>query len=75
MIIYRRHFSFVEYIDIINRWSHSFDNLLLKLDVSLPLVTREFPQKTVHVVTSVTYKLLNITILRQPVLINTKNYY
>ena len=25
------HFSFVEYIDIINRWSHSFDNFVCKL--------------------------------------------
>ena len=54
---------------------HFFDNLLLKLDVLLPLVTRELHQNMVDVGTSVTCKLLNVTIIRQPALLSTKNYY
>ena len=51
----------------------SFDSLVFKFNVSLPLVTGELLQKTADV-SSVTYKLCNIKIQRQPVLINTKNY-
>ena len=40
---------------------NSFDNLVFKFNVSLPLVTGELLQKTVDV-NSVTYKLHNIKI-------------
>ena len=63
---------FVEYIDIANRHSHSFDNSVSKLDVLLPLVTGELFQNTVDTITSVTYKLLNVKISRQSSLLNKK---
>ena len=40
---------------IVNRCSLSCDNFIGKLDVTLPLVTEEFLQNTVDVITSVTY--------------------
>ena len=60
---------------IVQTDSHFFDNLLLKLDVLLPLVTRELHQNMVDVGTSVICKLLNLTIIRQPAFLSTENYY
>ena len=47
--------------DISTRLIRSFDNLLFKFNVSLPLVTGELLQKRVAV-DNVTYKLYNIKI-------------
>ena len=70
---YNRHSSYVECNDISTRSIRSFDNLLFKFNVSLPLVTGKLLQKTVAA-NNVTYKLYNIKILTLPVLLNTKNY-
>ena len=48
---YSRHSSCVECNDISTRSIRSFDNLLFKFNVSLPLVTGELLQKTVDVST------------------------
>ena len=48
-------------------------NSLFKLDISVLLVPGELLQNTVDVI-SVTYKLNNIKIQRQPILLQTKNY-
>ena len=56
-----RHSSYVECNDISTRSIRSFDNLLFKFNVSLPLVTGELLQNTVAV-NNVTYKLYNIKI-------------
>ena len=58
---YSRHSSYVECNDISTRSLRSFDNLLFKFNVSLPLVIGELLQKTVDV-NNVTYKLHNIKI-------------
>ena len=58
-IKYSRHFSLVNYIDIINIFSCFFDNFIGKLDVSLPLVTWKLLQSTVDIITNVTYHMLN----------------
>ena len=57
--------------NISTRSIRSFDNLFFKFNVSLPLVTGDLLQKTVDV-NSVTYKLYNIKVQRQPVLLNHK---
>ena len=58
-IKYSKHLFFVEYIDIISKYSRSFDNFVGKLEYSLPIVIRELFQNTLNVITGVTYKLLN----------------
>ena len=59
MVKYSRHSSYVECNDISTRSLRSFDNLLFKFNVSLPLVPRELLQKMVDV-NNVKYKLYNI---------------
>ena len=72
---YRKRFLSVEHIDRINRYNCSFKNSVLKLNVLLPLLTRALSKNQGDVINSATYKLQNITISRQPILLNTKNYY
>ena len=56
---YSRHSSYVKCNNISIRSLCSFDNLLFKFNVSLPLVTGKLLQNTVDV-NNVTYKLYNI---------------
>ena len=56
-------------ISIINRYSRSFDNLVCRFDVSLPLVTGQLQKNKVDVIISVAYlpsKMVKIS--RQPII-------
>ena len=57
---------------IYNYW-YSFDYFVCKLNVSLPLVIEELSQNTVDLINSVAYKMFNVKILRQFILLSTKN--
>ena len=69
---YNRHFSFVQYIDIANRYNRSIDNFVCKLNVLLPLVRMKLLQNTANVISWLRYVLLNTKISIQSSILNTK---